>query len=770
MREKGKLYHIVRKSLRRERCIALIAILFVALNCLMYFRYGETLRELDTSIIKLKHMKDTKFLGQEAIDSYGEYKGIEKHKRIDTHARSYDDIFENLNVAEVMKKATMSQRCDLYFTNLFLKDKSWSLNPTSIEPYLDNYDVNYNSFVSNKKDEIRDKLAMIKGIELDKVNEKELEREIKLQYDLAVQHNMDMEQLVTDEITHFRIFNKCYLDYNGGVKRPGPEEYQHEQRTFIEDLERKGFSDASLKDAKIDNKLSIKSFDDGCSALETRIYRWLAKSDPVYERFNGEVLHKPPRMRLYLSDPEVFEKTHEDRNATVVESKIVDSSKCYLRKFRESLNGKGLVLSIANLHVQDTVRLLRLLRALGNKYPIQVVYLDDLDRLSIDTLVKAAREDYYYVPDSYESVKHLFPNRYLEADHGFPKQEIWFVNVHDAIKNEYKVKYEKFGNKFIAAMFNSFEEYILLDADTVLLEPPLFFFNSQGYKDTGALFFRDRTAAEFRPPSDGPFFSKLTPSIIDQVMFDIPTATNYSLDRGLFDGMFHYMESGLVVMDHKMHFNSILAMMQFNLYRHITIRLYGDKELFWLAFTINGDENYYFNKLPAAALGVETPLEENQKSDGSPKRAREVCSAHPAHIDGNDEKSLLWFNSGCRFCGRYEVVDYEKEFNAKRRLKFLQSVDEMKSYYKSPLIVKHAVIPPFKDKWLMVRENYEEEPLQPWSMASDYCNQYLWCAASTIGGMYNDGENTTLVGKFIEFDQDTVNKAQYFGDIWIGQE
>ena len=85
------------------------------------------------------------------------------------------------------------------------------------------------------------------------------------------------------------------------------------------------------------------------------------------------------------------------------------------------------------------------------------------------------------------------------------------------------------------------------------------------------------------------------PSTVDQMMFDIPIMTNYTTTRELFRGLQHYMESGLVMINKDKHLNSILMITQINLIGPITGKVWGDKELFWLGFAINGDEEYYFD-------------------------------------------------------------------------------------------------------------------------------------------------------------------------------
>lgn len=93
----------------------------------------------------------------------------------------------------------------------------------------------------------------------------------------------------------------------------------------------------------------------------------------------------------------------------------------------------------------------------------------------------------------------------------------------------------------------------------------------------------------------------------------------------------------------------------------------------------------------------------------------------------------------------------------------------MKIFYQNPLVLKNAVIPPFKNKLETYCDNIVNEPNRGWVMQS-YCNQYLWCAYSSIGGATREGTDNTQVGQFIEFDKRSTDLFAYYGDIWVGNE
>lgn len=700
---------------------------------------------------------------------------IKDSRGVDSHSNVYNQMFANHDINSLLASLTFEERCDLYFDTLFSQDINWNIDLGIDFQGGDRWAFDFGRFKLDKKDAAKKKVAEEKKIDESKVEEKDLDDKLKHMHDEFLEKMRKDEQKMTDIISHVRIFNKCYITSDNAIVLNRNREFASHQSNWMKQLSLVGIINAKSNERSLlRNAKALES----CSALESRVYRWLSFSYPVYERWTGETLLTPPKMSDYIKDEVVFtptnSKAQHGRGASNLKKSKVrgnNGNKCFLQNFKNKLNAKGLVLSIADKHVDSTIKLIHLLRALNNRYPIQIVYYSSLSEESKRRIVEAARSRFTDLPGSFSNVAHLFPNDYFDPKgKGLPMQEVWFVSVYNTIQDHYRSEFNGFGNKYLAALFNSFEEYILLDADTVMLKPPEYFFNTDAYKKKGAFFFKDRTSTLFRPESDATFFKKMSPSIIDQVFFDIPILTNHTLSSPFFDGMEYMMESGLVCIDRNLHFNSILMMFQLNFLKPARQRVYGDKEIFWLGFAIDGDESYEFNKFPAAAIGSETPQEERLTSSGKPKYSRELCSAHPGHINGEDGKTLLWFNSGFQFCGEAERVNYEEEFSNKERLKYLSSVDEMKSLYWSKLHIKQAIIPPFEDKWHTLCENIQEEPKEGWKMDRGYCRSYLWCAYSSIGGFGKDGSDNTQVGYFINFDKDQIDLIEYYGDIWIGNE
>ena len=790
---------------RRKTLIFLLVVIWLAISSLLYHNYqdrsnayleGSIYEGQDTknpvgggpSKAELEKQKIAKT--KETIANNISFQMLQKQsnskdiRNIEAHLSIYDIIFANHDVNSVLAHLSFEQRCDLYFTNLYTSDTNWYLNPDENLPLENRDEFKYADYKRKKTGELKEQIAKDKDIEKDDVKEdQEFEDKMKEKYLEFWRKTQKTEQTVVDYVSHLRIFNKCYVTRDNVIESDLTTKFIKKQQAFISAL-----SDASpgangenvltpFTQSEAERRLNTDSFRT-CSNIEGRLYPWLSMQYPTYERWTKEVFYSPPKMSKFVKDSAVHEPSnvaaHNGKGkGKKVRSKLTGKKNdCFVSNFKNSLNGKGIVLSIADQHVDDTVRQILLLRALNNKYPIQIVYNGGLSEDSKHRIVEAAREAFSSLPDSFKNVEKYFPSDYLDPkDHGLPKQEVWFVNVANVVPDKYKGKFGGFGNKFLAALFNSFEEYMLVDADTVMVQNPDFFFRLKNYKELGAYFYKDRAAPHFRPLADSTFFKKITPGVIDLVMFDIPSISKKSFDYEFFQGMFYYMESGLVMINRNLHFNSVMMMVQMNFFQTVSGRVYGDKEIFFLAFLTAGEENFYFNDYFAAAIGEETPMDE-RVDDKNPKTllSKEICAAHPGHISAEDGKSLVWFNSGFRFCGQAFKVNYEKEFKEGRRYKSFVDQKQMETFYKNPATLKHAIVPPFKNKLETLAENVAGEPKEAWHMDTGYCNSYLWCAYDRIGGQTDKGDDNTQKGMFIEFDQKSVDLFSYYGDIWVGKE
>ena len=695
----------------------------------------------------------------------------------DLNSNIYDDIFTNHKLETVLGTLSFKERCDLYFKNVFAQDVNWHFNPdTKYDVNFDKKTKEYQEFNKVKELIIQEKFDKMKQ----KLKEEDYSEELeKLQKSMFTDYmHQKFEQEIVNRLSTFRIFNKCYITNDETPQINKINQFITNQQKLVQNLHRESETSDKTKIDKLeltDKEALVDLMVTKSSTFEHRVYPWISKEYPVYERWTGKVYHEPPNYYEILNhDPmqKTTKKTQHSNNA----------AEPFLKQFKNKFNGRGIVLTIGNQHSDYAANLIHLLRALDNKLPIQIVYYDDVNEKSKRKIVTAAQEDFRSLPHSFEKVAHLFGDKYINSQgKGLQPQEVWFVNAYNSIHKNYRGKFSRFGNKLLASLFNSFSEFILIDVDTVLMQPPEFFFQLKNYQTTGTYFFKDRSVFQKRSLEDGKFFERMGPSTVDQIMFDIPIMTNYTTTRELFRGLQHYMESGLVMINKDKHLNSILMITQINLIGPITGKVWGDKELFWLGFAINGDEEYYFDNNFAAAIGELTPPQDRARKDGTWHHSKEICTPHPGHISSDDNHSLLWINSGFRFCHQADEVDFEKEAEKKTRLKHLQTADQFRTFYYNPLRITHAIVPPL-DPDLQDRKNAMDEPTNGWFWESGYCRRYMWCAYSSVGGPQkrpdekddkNDNnkiKDNTLEGILVEYNQDEIALFDYLGDIWVGTE
>ncbi|KAI5956253.1 MNN13 [Candida jiufengensis] len=703
-------------------------------------------------------------------------------KQFDPYSSIYDSIFKDHSMMSIMNDLNFNERCDLFFKHIFLKDQNWNFNPH--EDYNVHEDGRLDEFKANNFRLLKYKYSLKEGRDIFEIDDHDdgFKNYMKDEYRAKMQ--TDNELKIIDNLSILRIYNKCYVTNDETNQQKQTQKFINDQKEFIKDFNEESYLYETKENDKIyDNneKFELNKFEKLISEenignkFQHRLYPWLSFETPVFERWTGQIFNHPPNFRKILKDySQPINKNSKTSSTNFYSEDSKDfhkSSTNFFKNFKNECNGKGLVLSVADKHVDYVVNLIHLLRALNNKLPIQIVYFNDLNEETKKKIVTAARETFSHLPTSFQKVSELFPEDYLDPKYkGLPKQEVWFVNTANVINENFKNKFHGFANKLLATLFNSFNEYMLLDADTVMMQPPEFFFNLEGYQNTGTFFFKDRGVFQRRTMEDGYFFHRIAPSTIDSLMFNIPIITNYTLGFEVFRGLTHTMESGLVLINREIHFNSIIMINHINLIHSISDKLYGDKELFWLGFAINGDENYHFNKFNAASIGSLTPMGERVRPDGTNHHSKELCSPHPGHINEEDDHSLLWINSGFRYCHQSPRINFEQECKIGERLKFLKPEPNVfKEYYYNPLKIKNAIIPPM-DTELLDHPNNQDEPASGWIMDGNYCSSYLWCAYSSVGGTTNNNDDNTMEGILISFNSVERALFDYYGDIWIGME
>lgn len=185
---------------------------------------------------------------------------------------------------------------------------------------------------------------------------------------------------------------------------------------------------------------------------------------PVHTRFDGTVYRG-----------QVLHFSTENNSFTGTSPVEFKANKPFWENWLNSAlqrNSRGLVMSVSDYLVSDTIRLIRTLRLLNNSLPIEIVHKSDLDERYQQLLIISARES---------------------ASLDYPPQELWFLDVQSMLSDDYLGKFKRFSNKWLAITFSSFQVPIFLDSDTVPFAPVDTLYQTDEFIRTGTLFFRDRS-------------------------------------------------------------------------------------------------------------------------------------------------------------------------------------------------------------------------------------------------------------------------------------
>lgn len=185
--------------------------------------------------------------------------------------------------------------------------------------------------------------------------------------------------------------------------------------------------------------------------------------------------------------------------------------------------------------------------------------------------------------------------------------------------------------KPFAVLGSKFEQVLLVDADSVFMQPPESVYDQAGYRDTGILLYHDRLLWQHRFQDRHDWWKK-------QMEHKAPSA---ALLKSLV-WMEDYAEegdSGLVIID-KGRLPVLMGLLHiswqnsFAVREEITYKItYGDKESWWFGFELS-NVPYTFEKHYGSIVG----WMQIDEADGREK----VCSFTIAHTDDADR--LLWYN------------------------------------------------------------------------------------------------------------------------------
>ena len=354
----------------------------------------------------------------------------------------------------------------------------------------------------------------------------------------------------------------------------------------------------------------------------------------------------------------------------------------FMRNWARHSRGKGIVTTMSLLQIPLFKRHLRILDKLGNTLPIQVVTTaseyNDVFSSALLSAISQSKQQIHLV-----SLKGITNDNFLEQ--------------HD----------DPFLFKWLAALFNTFEEELLIDADTVLFEPATSYFNISGYQETGTYMYRDRALPVNHTTKCSDYMFRLEPSLEEARLTDIKLAhTRNDLSeytpgvcnseelvyyRFFRDNEHNHVDSGVVVLNKRRKFNGLLMGITLNLAPLLDPCSHGDKEFFWLGQLYAG-ELYAINPYSGGAAGE---LHDDY-NDHLRIHRYTVCSTHIAHL--NEQGKLSWVNGGLNRCKRGTCAQLDFEWMSEYFAPFATGVADVERYYNQPAKMD-GVLVPFSGSW-----------------------------------------------------------------------
>jgi hypothetical protein len=183
--------------------------------------------------------------------------------------------------------------------------------------------------------------------------------------------------------------------------------------------------------------------------------------------------------------------------------------------------GQGIVLTGGDHQAAYLLTSIKSLRNMGCDLPVEIMYLGDED----------------LGPENRER---------LEAINGVITRDL------SPMINDEGWKLAGWALKPFAILLSSFREAIFIDADSLFLRNPAILFLDADYKETGALFFKDRI---IQPSSKRSWLKKILPA---------PVSSQVRRNRFWTGESSHMQESGVVVIDKWKHFVPLLVITRLN--------------------------------------------------------------------------------------------------------------------------------------------------------------------------------------------------------------
>lgn len=419
-----------------------------------------------------------------------------------------------------------------------------------------------------------------------------------------------------------------------------------------------------------------------------------------------------------------------------IPSMAQDSSANFWNNWIESSRGKGVALTFNPAELTLFHNQLRVLSKLNNTLPVQVITSGfEFTKIQIEQLSQ-------FVMDT--------------------DQEVTLVDCGSILVKEFAQDHIKeYINKWLAALFNTFEEVILLDVDTVPFINVGKFFEEPQYQATGMALFKDRAmmnehtyeycteALAGLEPSHEENKLMGTKLLFESTQGGLPKTEAAVVYQKFFqDNVLHHVDSGLVPVKKINNFGGLLFSFMMNLDSKIRRCLHGDKEFFWLGQLYAG-KNYAMYPEDAGVIGLleDTPMEALTQTSYT------ICGSQLAHTLYSPTKEihqLVWANGGLSTCKVPQGAEKDFERLPDYFMARYGDVETTKQLYAAPVHIQAMIIP--------------DTQKAPWFQLSE-CGDNAFCTSAIEDT--EDGRNS--VSTLIQFTQKEQEFLDSISFAWNGR-
>ncbi|CDO94630.1 unnamed protein product [Kluyveromyces dobzhanskii CBS 2104] len=617
----------------------------------------------------------------------------------------------------------LNTRCEFYFHNLYNLKEDWTNNIRRFT--FDINDLDTSSRLGNLMDEDGVQLADEKSLRL-----------YKRTHNVA----LGMERL--------RLYDKCFVNNNG----PNPVKMNNffsKSKSITSKLDKevmgKHISYATTRKNSFLNDLDSSSFQKYDQwDFEHRMfpmipYFELHNFTSVMPIFTGPNSPEPLPQGKF---PVLHRKTGE---VIRLETFQYDSTKSLWANWNDMSSAcakRGIVLSAGDGQTDVVIRLIATLRAQGNRLPIQVIHNSQLSTDSVKRLSEAAKSKTFS---------------------SGPAQSIWFLDVSPTIEPSMKQNFDRFKNKWLSVMFNTFEQFVFIDSDAISYINLAEYFNFPEYKLTGTLLFKDRSLTFQTEQKCPALFETLEPRMLESYYFGTYPMINadhveetcmssLSPEEKVYKKFFeighqHNLESGLLAINKNKHIIGLAIATFLNISPKVGGCGWGDKEFFWLGLLVSGQQ-YSIYDVDASAVGV--PEQKKFTEKGGPSDDYQICSLQVAHT--SYENHLLWINGGSQYCKKPEAFEDDWKNIEGLRNSFSDDKEKAMDAYSDIVNIEAAIIPDTKGG--------------DWGREDQRCKGYFWCGKFSTKVKPYTYNKVINKGKLIYFDEDELRYIEKINSIW----